>query len=153
MSYELRVERVLNASAEEVFDAYTDVAAQRVWFRLGPEGPDEDSIVEIEGDVRVGGVWEAVWGNSRDQLFRERGVFEALERPRRVVMASTVWTPDGQSTSSTVEVTFDEHDGKTRMIVVQRGLPSTEVRDFLTSTAWPGAFDRIERYLRLRQAA
>jgi len=44
MSYELRVERVLNASAEEVFDAYTDAEAAKVWFTLGPDGPDGPAI-------------------------------------------------------------------------------------------------------------
>jgi len=149
MSEQLKVERVFNASADEVWDAYTDVEAQRIWFKLGPDGPD-DSIVEIESDFRVGGVWNAAWGDTRDQLYRERGVFQVIEPKRRIVMASTASTPDGQSVDTTVEVTFEEQDGKTRMTVVQREIPSAELRDFLTSVAWPGAFDRIERYLQSR---
>ena len=34
MSYELRVERLIDATPEEVFDAYTDPEAMRVWFTI-----------------------------------------------------------------------------------------------------------------------
>ncbi|NJC71286.1 SRPBCC domain-containing protein [Planosporangium thailandense] len=151
MSYELRVERVFSATVEEVFEAYTDAEAAKVWFRLGPDGPD-DSIVEITNDLRVGGEWNAAWGDSPDRLFRERGVYQVVDRPRRLVMALTGWTPDGLSMDTTVEVTFEDVGGKTRMVVAQRGLPTEEVRDFFTTAVWAGAFDRIERYLALRNS-
>lgn len=149
MSYELRVERVLNASAEEVFGAYTDAEAAKVWFTLGPDGPD-GSVAEISNDLRVGGEWNAAWGDSPDQLFRERGVWQVIDRPRRLVMAHTGWTPDGQTMDTTIEVTFEDLGGKTRMVVAQSGFPVEEVRDFFATTAWNGAFDRIERYLARR---
>ena len=60
------------------------------------------------------------------------------------------WTPDGESMDTTVEVTFEDLGGKTRMVVAQSGFPTEEVRDFFATTAWNGAFDRIERYLALR---
>jgi uncharacterized protein YndB with AHSA1/START domain len=148
MSYELRVERVFNATAEEVFEAYTDAEAAKVWFTLGPDGPD-GSIVEITNDLRVGGEWNAAWGESPDQLFRERGVYQVIDRPHRLVMALTGWTPDGQSMDTTVEVNFEDLGGKTRMVVAQAGFPTEEVRDFFAKAAWTGAFDRIERYLAL----
>src|SRR5207247_4107880 len=103
MSYELRVERVLNATADEVWAAYTDAEAAKVWFKLGPDGPN-DSIVEITNDLRVGGEWNAAWGDSPGRLFRERGVYQVVDRPRRLLMAHTGWTPDGESMDTTVEV-------------------------------------------------
>lgn len=149
MSYELRVERVFNASPEEVFEAYTDAEAAKVWFRLGPDGPD-DSIVEITNDLRVGGEWNAAWGDSPDRLFRERGVYQVVERPRRLVMASTGSSPDGESLDTMIEVTFEDLGGKTRMVVMQSGFPTEQVRDFFATVAWIGAFERIERYLVLQ---
>jgi uncharacterized protein YndB with AHSA1/START domain len=148
MSYELRVERVLNATAEEVFEAYTDAEAATVWFKLGPDGPD-GSIAEISNDLRVGGEWNAAWGESPDQLFRERGIWQVIDRPRRLVMAHTGWTPDGESLDTTIEVRFEDLGGKTRMVVAQTGFPTEEVRDFFSTVAWNGALDRIERYLAL----
>ena len=151
MSYEMGVERVINATAAEVFEAYTSVEAQRVWFAMGGEGK-EDLIVEIDGDPVVGGEWNAAWGHSKDEIYREHGVYQVIDRPHRVVMASTFHTPDGQSMESDVEVIFEDLGGKTRMVVVQRRIPTEEVRDFVATVAWPGAFDRIERYLRQKAA-
>jgi len=149
MSYELRVERVLNATAEEVFEAYTDAEAAKVWYTLGPDGPD-GSIAEITNDLRVGGEWNAAWGDSPERLFRERGVWQVIDRPHRLVMAHTGWTPDGETMDTTIQVTFEDLGGKTRMVVAQSGFPTEEVRDFFSTTAWNGAFERIERYLALR---
>jgi uncharacterized protein YndB with AHSA1/START domain len=147
MNYEARVERVLNATVEEVFEAYTSVEAQRIWYAMGEEG-QPDLIVEVNGDPVVGGEWAAAWGHSRDEMFRERGVYQVVDPPHRVVLVSTFYSPDGQGTETETEVTFEGLGDKTRMVVVQRRLPSEEIRDFVIAVAWPGAFDRIERYLR-----
>ena len=63
MSYELRVERLIDATPEEVFDAYTDPEAMKVWFTILNEG----MIVENEIDLRVGGTWVSAWGFSPDE--------------------------------------------------------------------------------------
>ncbi len=55
----LRMERLLPATPEEVFDAYTDAEKQKVWFSILDETP---GVVEIDVDLRVGGTWTAVWG-------------------------------------------------------------------------------------------
>ena len=43
MSYELTVERVFEASAEEVFEAFTNADAQRVWMR---DADDPNGILD-----------------------------------------------------------------------------------------------------------
>ena len=147
MSHELRVERILNATVEQVFEAYTDVEAQKVWFRLGPDGPD-DLIVEASNDLRVGGEYTADWGRSPDEMFHERSVYQVVDPPHRLVSTSTGWGPDGEKLQTTVEVTFEDlGGGKTRMVVVQSGFPTEEVRDFFSTVAWIGLFERLERYL------
>jgi uncharacterized protein YndB with AHSA1/START domain len=150
VNYEARVERVLNATLEEVFDAYTSVEAQRVWYAMGEQG-QPDLIVEIHGDPVAGGEWEAAWGHSKDEMFRERGVYQVVDPPHRVVLVSTFYPPGGApGTEAETEVTFEALGDKTRMVVVQRRLPSEELRDFVVTVAWPGAFERIERYLRAK---
>ncbi len=42
MSYELELERLIAATPEEVFDAYTDPESQKIWFQI----LDEPMIVE-----------------------------------------------------------------------------------------------------------
>jgi uncharacterized protein YndB with AHSA1/START domain len=142
---DLVIERVLPATPEEVFDAYTDAEKQKIWFSILDEDP---GIVEIEVDLRVGGVQTAVWGPSRDELFRETQTFLVIDRPHRLVTSSTGSDPGGLEMTTRVEIDFlPEGEGATRMVVKQFGFPTPELRDFFASMAWVGALDRITAYL------
>jgi len=141
----LRMSRRLLATPDQVFDAYTDAEKQRIWFSILDEDP---GVVEIEVDLRVGGTQTAAWGPSRDQLFREVQTFLVIDRPHRLVTESTGSTPDGMTMTTRIEVTFEPDGDGTLMTVVHDGFPTPEVRDFFTTEAWVGAFDRIEAYLR-----
>jgi uncharacterized protein YndB with AHSA1/START domain len=142
---DLVIERVLPATPEEVFDAYTDAEKQKIWFSILDEDP---GIVEIEVDLRVGGIQTAVWGPSRDELFRETQTFLEIDRPHRLVTSSTGSDPSGLEMTTRVEIDFlPEGDGSTRMVVKQFGFPTPEMRDFFASMAWVGALDRITAYL------
>nr|WP_225312082.1 SRPBCC domain-containing protein [Microbispora cellulosiformans] len=142
---QLRVTRVIPASPAEVFDAYTDAEKQKIWFSILDEEP---GIVEIEVDLRVGGRQTAVWGPDHDTLFRETQTFLVIDRPHRLVTESTGTSPDGMTMTTTIEVTFEEHDGGTLLTVVQSGFPAPEMRDFFVQEVWAGALDRIETYVR-----
>lgn len=149
MTYQLRVERPIAATPEEVFEAYTNPEAQKIWFQL----LGEPMIVENEVDLRVGGRWVSTWGFTPDEMFREINVFEVVDRPHRLVSTSTGSTPDGLTLETHVEVTFQEQKGKTLMTVIQSGFPDEETRDFFATTAWVGAFDRLEAYFAARTTA
>lgn len=140
----LTLNRFLPATPEEVFDAYTDAEKQKIWFSILDETP---GVVEIEVDLRVGGTQTAVWGPNEDHLFREVQTFELIDRPHRLVTTSTGESPDGESMTTRVDITFAERDGGTLMTVVQGGFPSAEVRDFFTHEVWNGALIRIEAFL------
>jgi uncharacterized protein YndB with AHSA1/START domain len=140
----LTVTRLLPATPDDVFDAYTDAKKQTIWFGLLSTDP---GIVEIEVDLRVGGVQTSTWGPNRDQLFHETQVFTVVDRSHRLATTSTGGGPDGQAMKTDVDLTFEEQDGGTLVTVVQSGFPSTEMRDFFSTQVWPGAFDRIEAYL------
>jgi uncharacterized protein YndB with AHSA1/START domain len=140
----LTMSRQLPATPEQVFDAYTDAEKQKIWFSILDEEP---GIVEIEVDLRVGGQQKAVWGPSRDELFTETQTFREIDRPHRLVTTSTGSTPDGQTMTTDVVVTFEANDGGTLMTATQTGFPDLQTRDFFNQYAWVGAFDRIEAYL------
>jgi uncharacterized protein YndB with AHSA1/START domain len=140
----LRVERVLAASPEEVFDAYTDAEAQKIWFSILDEKP---GIVEIDVDLRVGGTQTAVWGPDSDNLIREVQTFLEIDRPHRLVTESTGSSPDGMTMTTHIEITFDAHPDGTLMTVVQTGFPAPELRDFFVAEVWAGALDRVAAYL------
>jgi uncharacterized protein YndB with AHSA1/START domain len=145
VGHELRFERVFDAAPEEVFDAFTDPEGLEAMYGLDEPG----WIVESEGDLRVGGVWSVAFGPSRGELYRFTHVFEVIDRPRRVVFASTEDAPDGTSFGSDVEVKFEGERGKTRMTLIQKGFPSAEIQD-LHELGLPNAFDRLDRVVQAR---
>ncbi len=147
MSHELKAERLIDATPEEVFDAYTDPEQMNGWFTI----LDPGMMVENEVDLRVGGKWVSAWGFSRDEMFRETQVFEVVDRPHRLVSRSSGSSPDGQSQETRVEITFQDEGGKTLMTIVQSGFQDESSRDFFATTAWEGFFDRISAYLSARK--
>ena len=141
---EMRMTRILPATPDEVFDAYTDAEKQKIWFSILDTKP---GIVEIEVDLRVGGQQTAVWGPDPDNLFRETQTFLVIDRPHRLVTESSGSSPDGLTMTTRIDVTFEAAEGGTLVTVVQSGFPAVEVRDFFTEHVWVGAFDRIEAFL------
>jgi uncharacterized protein YndB with AHSA1/START domain len=149
MSHELRAERLIDATPEEVFDAYTDPEQMKGWFTI----LDPGMMVENEIDLRVGGQWVSSWGFSDDEMFRETQTFEVVDRPHRLVSRSIGSDSEGHSQVTHVEVTFKDEGGKTLMTIVQSGFVDESTRDFFESTAWEGFFDRISAYLAARKTA
>ena len=141
---EMRMTRVLPATPEQVFDAYTDAEKQKIWFSILDETP---GIVEITVDLRVGGQQNAVWGPDRDNLFHETQTYLVIDRPHRLVTESTGGGPDGSSMTTHIDITFEAVDGGTLMTIVQSGFPDVDVRDFFSQQVWVGALDRIEAFL------
>jgi uncharacterized protein YndB with AHSA1/START domain len=125
-----------------VFDAFTDPAGQREFYGQDSAG----WVVESRCDLRVGGTWSVSFGPSPDELYHHLHVFEAIDRPRRILMASTETRLDGSSFETTVEFTFEPRPGGTLMTMVHAGFPSEELRDEHTR-GLPNAFDRFERML------
>jgi uncharacterized protein YndB with AHSA1/START domain len=141
----LRIERILPATPDVVFDAYTDAEKQKTWFTILDEHP---GIVEIEVDLRVGGTQTSVWGPDADTLLREVLTFLVIDRPRRLVTESTGSSPDGMTMTTRIDIAFEpEGEHSTRMIVEQSGFPVPEVRDFFVGEVWQGALARIEAFL------
>jgi uncharacterized protein YndB with AHSA1/START domain len=103
MTDELRIDRLIDAPPEVVFDAFT-AEDGRLAF-CGHDGP------------------------SRARLFHHRHVFEVIDPPRRILLATTERRPDGSSFDFTIEFTFEAQDGKTLMTIIQSGLPSDELRE------------------------
>jgi uncharacterized protein YndB with AHSA1/START domain len=140
MTSELRLKRVIDAPPDAVFEAFTTEAGQEAFY-----GQDDPGwIVESDCDLRVGGVWTITFGAARNHLYRHRHVFDVIERPRRIVLATTESRPDGSSFDFTIEFTFEEQDGSTLMTAIQTGFPTAELRDE-HGRGVPDAFARFER--------
>jgi uncharacterized protein YndB with AHSA1/START domain len=139
MTHDLRFQRVIDAAPEEVFDAFTRPDGQRAFY--GQDHPGW--IVQSDCDLRVGGMWSVAFGPSPSQLYRHTHVFQAIERPQRLVLATTETRLDGSSFKTELEFRFDDKDGKTLMTMLQRGFPTVELRDE-HERGLPNAFARLQ---------
>jgi uncharacterized protein YndB with AHSA1/START domain len=140
---EVRIERVIDAPPEVVFEAFTTPGGQEAFY-----GQDDPGwIVESVCDLRVGGVWTVTFGAARSQLHRHRHVFEAIDRPRRLVLATTEFRADGSSFNFAIEFTFEPRAGRTLMTIIQTGFPTAELRDE-HGRGVPKAVARLERAIR-----
>jgi uncharacterized protein YndB with AHSA1/START domain len=145
MRLDIEFARLIDATPEEVFDAFTSPEGQEAFY--GQDDPDW--VVRSQCDLRVGGVWTVDFGPSPRELYRHRHVFEAIERPHRLVLAATETRLDGSSFHTQFEFTFEARDRKTLMTIAHRGFPTAELRDE-HKRGLPNAFARLERFIQLR---
>jgi uncharacterized protein YndB with AHSA1/START domain len=142
VTYEVRSERVIDAPRDVVFETFLTDEGQAAFY-----GQDDPGwVLESDCDLRVGGVWTVTFGPSRGRLYRHRHVFEVIDRPRRILIASTETRLDGSSFETTLEFTFEPRGGGTLMTMVHAGFPSEALRDE-HAIGVPNAFDRLGRFL------
>jgi uncharacterized protein YndB with AHSA1/START domain len=138
MSRDLRFARVIDALPEEVFDAFTRPAGQQAFH-----GTDDPGwIVESECDFRIGGEWTISFGPSPSELYRHRHVFRAINHAQRLLFDTTETRLDGSSFEFETEFTFEPRDDKTLMTMIQRGFPTSDLRDE-HDIGLPNAFARL----------
>ncbi len=143
MTDELRIDRVIDAPPDVVFDTFTADDGRLAFY-----GQDDPGwIVESSCDLRVGGAWTIRFGPSRSHLYRHRHVFTVIDRPRRLVLATTESRPDGSSLQFATEFTFEPHDGRTLMTMIQSGFPTAELREE-HGRGVPNALARLEGAIR-----
>ena len=143
MSHELRIERLYDATPEQVFDAFVDPATQEQLHGASQEGW---TVQRCETDVRVGGTSTYAMGYNGVEPDVEVRVFSVVDRPRRLVFrhSMTVAEWGGRTVETEMTITFEEQDGKTLLTMVQTGFATAEDRDDFNS-GWPAYLDTLGR--------
>jgi uncharacterized protein YndB with AHSA1/START domain len=137
---DIRLERILDATPEEAFHAWVDATARLAWY-----APESGWVVEAHTDLRVGGKWFAHFGPT-DHAYSEEGEFTEIDPPNRVAYTNTFTFPDGRNFTTLNVVTFTAVEGKTRLVLEDRGYPTEAQRD-AHQNGWPAFLDAYERYL------
>jgi uncharacterized protein YndB with AHSA1/START domain len=139
---DLRLERTFDATAEAVFDAWTDPEVLRRWWAAGPDW--ETPLAEV--DLRVGGSYRLSMRDPESGMTPTvGGEFREVERPRRLVYTWT-WEdmPESPSEGSVVTVDFEEAGGRTTVTLVHSGLGTDESR-VQHEHGWNACLDNLER--------
>ncbi len=134
----IRITRVVNASRERVFKAWTDPSQVKQWWRLG-EGWTTPSV---EVDLRVGGKISMGNAPSGGGLMVVTGKFLQIDPPDRLVY--TMHFPGALPEESLVTVEFRELGRQTEIIITQ------EMSQAMRSSAlegWNAALNGLTKLL------
>ena len=140
---ELVATRTLNGPARILFEAWTKPELIMRWW-----APESFGItfLSCETDVRNGGSYRYVFGHpASEQPMAFFGRYIEVVPPSRIV-----WTNEEDADGSVTTVTFEEADGKTR-VVVHDLYPSKEALDAAMASgstgAWPEQFEALDNLL------
>jgi uncharacterized protein YndB with AHSA1/START domain len=136
----LRLERVIAASPERLFELWTEPDQLVKWW--GPEGYD---VPEHALDVRPGGRWRTTMRSPEGTRLTVSGVYRTIERPRRVVF-TWAWDQDDGSRGHETEVTvtFEAAPGGTRLVLLQQAFQDAQARDS-HQKGWASTLDCLAR--------
>ncbi len=138
----LRLQRVIRAPVERVFEAWTVPEQVAQWW-----GPEYAEIPEYSLDVRPGGKWYTVMKLPDGSLPRVSGEFRAVEKNKRLVFTWAWQQDDGSRGHETeVTVTFEPVGKHTRLTLVQALFVETVHRD-RHGEGWTSTFKSLEQYL------
>jgi uncharacterized protein YndB with AHSA1/START domain len=133
----VRIERTFDATAEDVFDAWTSAEVIQRWFRPGRDwGPPSAEV-----DLRVGGTVRVVMRAPEGTGHGAGGEYTVIERPHRLAFT---WTfDDDPSNQQMIELEFTERDGVTTVVFVNSNISDKERRDQQYS-GWQACLDNLE---------
>ncbi|MCI0633612.1 MAG: SRPBCC domain-containing protein [Actinobacteria bacterium] len=149
MTYELKIERLIDSSPELVFDTMVDPEAQPEIFAEEVPGWD---LWECRIDPRVGGEWTFVFGRKdrTGEPDRSSSVFLEVDRPRRLAYRASMFVGEwGRAVEFTETITFEDRDGKTLVTIELTDLESEEVRDAF-AIGLPGYLEAVDRVVATR---
>jgi uncharacterized protein YndB with AHSA1/START domain len=150
----LVIERVFDAPRELVWRAWTEPEHFVRWW-----GPKGFTTPHCKIDFRVGGVWLNCMRSPEGQDYWSTGVYREIVEPERIVTTDSFAEADGNTVPAShygmtgdwplealITVTFEEHEGKTRLTLRHAGIPAGENRDG-AQQGWSESFDKLAEEL------
>ena len=138
----LKIERVIRAPVEEVFDAFVEPEQLASWW--GPEGV---TIPDYTMDVRPGGKWRTVMQLPDGKKPEVSGEYRTIEKNKRLVFTWAWKQEDGTRGHETeITVTFERTGNNTKLTLVQSVFADAGSRDG-HAKGWESTFDALEKYL------
>ncbi|ULG91247.1 SRPBCC domain-containing protein [Leptospira interrogans] len=152
---ELLITRIFNAPRETIFDAWTIPEQLMRWW--GPKG-FTCPICKI--DFKVGGKYLFCMRSPEEQEFWSTGVYKEIVRPEKIVQTDNFADKDGNVVPASaygiqgnwpesilITLVFEDHQGKTKLILHHTGIPAGEIRD-MTNASWNECLDKLESILK-----
>jgi uncharacterized protein YndB with AHSA1/START domain len=138
----LRLERIIRAPVEEVFNAWIVPEQIASWW-----GPEYATIPEYSIDARPGGKWRTVMLQPTGNKVEASGVYRLIEKNKQLVFSWAWKQEDGSRGHETeVTVTFEPVGNNTKLTLVQTVFVEVEHRD-RHAEGWTSTLNSLEQYL------
>ena len=134
----VQVRRVLRATPQDVFEAWTDARLLQQWLCPGP-----GVVGEVTCDPVVGGAYRLVMVFD-DGAYEVTGEYLEVDPPHRLIFTWLTDRTAGQHTQVTVNIRPD--GDLTELTIIHERLPSDSYRDS-ASWAWTNVVDKLDRIL------
>ena len=138
-SESLHIQRLVPASPERVFEAWTNPIELQKWW-----GPTGVRCLSAEIDLRVGGRYRIANEFPDGTVLWITGEYEVVQRPQLLVYT---WAVETESpTIERVTVQFEQHTRGTDLIVKHQRIRSAQLRE-QHRQGWLGCLDGLVDYV------
>lgn len=135
----LRIRKLIPAQPDQVFSAWTDPDALKVWW--GPKGVQ---CLSAEIDLTVGGDYRIENELPDQSILWIVGRFEVIERPDLLVYT---WGLDAPASSTErVSVRFTKHEKGTEIVLLHEMIPDQQLAE-RHQQGWQGCMDGLHDFL------
>jgi uncharacterized protein YndB with AHSA1/START domain len=134
----IEIRRVIPASREEVFAAWTDPEGIRVWMC-----PGDVTETEARLDVRVGGDYKIIM-KSPGGAHVHTGTYHVVDPPSK--LAFTWITEATDFSPSLVSVELFEREGETELVLTHERMPRADVLPRYKA-GWETIAEKLAKYL------
>ena len=135
----LVVRKTIRASAERLFQAWTDPTQLTKWW-----GPAGVQCVEAQVDLRMGGRYRIGNRLPDGHTLWITGEFEVIQPPRKLVYTWRI-EPEAKI-SERVTVQFESGNNATEVIITHESIPNETARD-RHENGWHGCLDGLAEYI------
>jgi len=147
----LVIQRVMKASPERVFAAFTDPEQlQRWWWPNGFTCPAAEVDLRVGGRYRLAMEWPGSFPAEAQFSHHFGGEYYEIDRPHRLVLSGrAVNDEQGELFATLIEVTFEARDGGTMLTVRQSYFEPMPPAAAMAGAeqGWSEQLDKLERLL------
>ena len=137
----LTISRVLPASPQRVFEAWTKAEHLKQWS--APEGV---AVASVEVDLRVGGRYRIHMEALDDKTFTATGTYREVDPPRRLSYTWRWEEADHDVGETLVTVDFNDLGGSTEVVLRHERFPNAEATAD-HEQGWGSCLNRLEAIL------
>ena len=130
------VKKVINASRDEVFRAFTEADIMSRWFY-----PEEDMSAEVSNNPVEGGGYTLKMHTKNGDIYTHVGEYREISPPDKLVFT---WNSDFVQ-NTVVTVTLADSESGTEVTITHDLLPEGEMAENHRG-GWTGCLDRLELY-------